>query len=186
MVFCAVLRWEPFVSRYMLSYLALLCPVIGIQLQNRLAGIPRYALAAAVILLCAVDLSYQGIYHWTIVTKSEADQRPEGYFVNRHVEYEPYAALCAAIDEGGYVSVGLTMGADDYEYPLWRMLPDEVMRIEHVGVTNQSADYADSSFRPDCIIWLGAEPDAPYEYNGKIYEKWKEYGEGHYLLYSSP
>ena len=69
MVFCAVLRWEPFVSRYMLSYLALLCPVIAIQLQNRLPRIPRYALAAIVILLCVADLSYQGIYHWTIMTE---------------------------------------------------------------------------------------------------------------------
>ena len=114
------------------------------------------------------------------------DQRPEGYFVNRHVEYEPYAALCAAIDDGGYISVGLSMGADDYEYPLWRMLPDEVMRIEHVGVTNQSSGHADSSFQPDCIVWLGAEPGVPYVYNGKIYEQCKECGEGHYLLYPSP
>ena len=186
MVFCAVLRWEPFVSRYMLSYLALLCPLIAIQLQNRLPRIPRYALAAVVILLCVADLSYQSIYHWTMVTKREAGQRPEGYFANRFEEYEPYAAVCAAIDDGGYNSVGLSMGGDDYEYPLWRMLPDEVMRIEHVGVTNQSAGYADGSFQPDCIVWLGTEPDAPYEYNGKTYEKCRECGEGHYLLYSSP
>ena len=32
-VFCTVLRWEAFVTRYMVSYLALLCPMIASQFQ---------------------------------------------------------------------------------------------------------------------------------------------------------
>lgn len=183
MVFCAVLRWEPYVSRYMLSYLALLCPLIAVQIQNRLPGnIPRYLLVDIVVLLCIVDLSHQGVYHWTMMTRWGAERRPEGYFAIRYTEYEPYTALCAAIDERGYVLVGLSMGADDYEYPLWQMLPDRVLRIEHVGVTNASSIYADNMFRPDCIVWIGQKPDTPYEYNGKVYENCIECGEGHYLL----
>ena len=33
LAFCTVLRWEPFVGRYMISYLALLCPMISMVLQ---------------------------------------------------------------------------------------------------------------------------------------------------------
>lgn len=182
MVFCAVLRWEPYVSRYMLSYLALLCPLIAIQLQNRLPRIPRYVLITSVILLCLADLSYQSAYHRIMMTRWGAARRPEGYFASRSTEYEPYTALCTAIDNIGGTSVGLVMGSDDYEYPLWKMFPRRVTRTEHIGVVNASADYADPVFQPDCIVWLGTRPDTPYEYNGRTYEKCIDCGEGHWLL----
>lgn len=34
LVFCCVVRWEPFVSRYMVSYLALLCPMIAFEVED--------------------------------------------------------------------------------------------------------------------------------------------------------
>lgn len=182
MVFCAVLRWEPFVSRYMLSYLALLCPMIAIQLQNRLPRILWYGMTAALVLLCLTDLSHQGAYHQTMLTKWGADQRPLGYFSNRYTEYAPYCAICDAVDAGGYKLVGLFTGADDYEYPLWYMLSGKVRRMEHIAVSNESRIYADSAFQPDCIIWLGSKPAMPYEWNGKTYETCIEGGEGRYLL----
>lgn len=181
-VFCATLRWEPYVSRYMLSYLALLCPLVAIQLQNRLPRLPRYFLITAIVAFCLTDLFHQSAYHQIMMTKWGANRRPEGYFAMRHTDYEPYADLCAAIRENGYTLIGLHVGNDHYEYPLWQMLPKEVLRIEHVDVSNDSSVYTDPLFRPDCIIWLGAKPDFPYEYNGKIYETCWEYEEGYYLL----
>ena len=34
LLFCCIVRWEPFVSRYMLSYLALLCPMIAFEIED--------------------------------------------------------------------------------------------------------------------------------------------------------
>lgn len=181
-VFCAVLRWEPYVSRYMLSYLALLCPMIAIQLRNRLPRVVRCSLTLIIIALCLVDLSHQYAYHRLMMTKWGANQRPYGYFVNRHTEYDPYFALCNTIKDNEYTFVGLFINGDDYEYPLWQMLCGQVERMEHIGVTNESMIYEDLTFHPDCIIWLGSKPEMPYEYHGIIYEECTEYQEGHYLL----
>lgn len=182
MVFCAVLRWEPFVSRYMLSYLALLCPMIAIQLHSRLPRIARCSLTVVVILLCFIDLSRQSAYDQLMMTKWGANQRPYGYFANRNTEYDSYFAICEVIKDKDYASVGLFINVDDYEYPLWEMLLGQTERIEHIGVTNESMIYADDAFQPDCIIWLGSKPTEPYEYNGKTYGECTEYQERHYLL----
>ncbi len=33
-IFCCLVRWEPYVSRYMISYLALLCPMIAFETED--------------------------------------------------------------------------------------------------------------------------------------------------------
>lgn len=48
-IFCLVLRWEPFVTRYMVSYLALLCPMIVCQLQ-KIANLRARDACVAIIL----------------------------------------------------------------------------------------------------------------------------------------
>ena len=50
-LFCVVLRWEPFVSRYMISYLALLCPAIGIVLDMVQERVPQAAVRGAYVIL---------------------------------------------------------------------------------------------------------------------------------------
>ena len=46
------------------------------------------------------------------------------------------------------------MGPVEYEYPLWYMLRDANVRIEHVLVDNETAVYTDTAFMPDCICYL--------------------------------
>ena len=71
------------------------------------------------------------------------------------------------------------MKADDYEYPLWRML--DGCRIEHIYVENESAVYADSEFTPDCIVWFGVLPE-DITINGREYQEVTDFGEEYYLL----
>lgn len=68
LVFCTVLRWEPFVTRYMLSFLALLCPAIALMLQKQLCkengkkGITNkmtgfgYIVVGVIGIFCVVDM----------------------------------------------------------------------------------------------------------------------------------
>lgn len=185
LLFCAVLRWEPYVTRYMVSYLALLCPMIACTLEHCCLtekGRRRRSYAVGIIcFLCAADLISMGIYHRNICVRRSALERPVGYFVNRTNEYDPYQTLCQEIENSGYTQVGLYMGEDHYEYPIWRMLPESVSRLEHVLVSNESAVYADESFLPECIIWLGTVTDQ-VEYYGTVYELILQVDEQHGLM----
>ena len=184
-IFCTVLRWEPFVSRYMVSYFALLCPMISVCIQKgtEREGVrpARYAIVGIIGFLCVMEAISVTAFHYDIYTNGGANNRPYGYFAARRSETVYYAKVTDDIKGKEYESVGLhLMKADDYEYPIWEMLGSQ--RIEHINVKNESAIYADHEFTPDCIIWFGALPEEPVVVNGTVYKQLEDYGEKHYLL----
>lgn len=185
--FCTVLRWEPFVSRYMISYLALLCPMIVAGMQMGTAGSRgkpfRVGMIWIVSLLCIAG-SVNLFRHHFDVWKGLARTRPYGYFAARYDEMAVYFPLTDQIKSCQYDEVGLhLMKADDFEYPFWAILDD--CRLEHVLVDNETAVYADENFVPDCIIWFGVLPEEPVEVGGRTYDSITEFGAKQYLMETS-
>lgn len=183
-VFCTVLRWEPFVSRYMVSYLALLCPMITSQIQMRTQQEKdrplRHGLVGIIVFLGIMGAVSVTNFHYDIWAHQGANNRPYGYFASRREPAAYYAALTDAVKAQHYQSVGIyLMKADDYEYPLWAML--DGCRIEHIYVENESAVYAKEDFVPDCIIWAGELPETVVA-GGREYGRVTDFGEGYYLL----
>lgn len=184
-VFCAVLRWEPFVTRYMVSYLALLCPMIAFQIQERTEAEGkrklRYGIVGVVSFLCVMELVSLMNYHLDIC-RYKANSRPYGYFASRWDEMKYYCNVADEIKGKDYQTIGLyVVQGDAYQYPLWAMLGDRYM--EHVNVQNESAVYTDESFTPDCIIWFASLPEETVVINGRVYNQTFDFGENHYLLY---
>ncbi len=184
LVFCTVLRWEPYVSRYMVSYLALLCPMIVYQMQMRTEGEKRkpfrYALVGVAAFLGVMEALSVTYFHYDIWAHRGANNRPYGYFASRRDPAAYYAALTDEIKARKYESAGLyLMKADDYEYPLWMMV--DGCRMEHINVENESAIYTDTEFTPDCVIWFGSLPEEVVV-NGRVYASVTDFGEKYYLL----
>lgn len=184
LAFCTVLRWEPFVGRYMISYLALLCPMISVILQletgEKKREPLRWGIVGTVCFLCVMELLSLSRYHYKIF-EEHARTRPYSYFAARWDEMAPYGALTDRIKSQGYENVGLYLyKADDFEYPLWAMLPG--CRLEHVLVENETAGYADETFVPDCIIWFGELPEEPVVIGGQTYGSVTEAEHKEYLL----
>lgn len=182
--FCVVLRWEMYVTRYMLSFLALLCPMIAYQLQKRTenkVGL-RTAILGAICCLCLLEVGNLTIYHRNVCVRQGAGSKPYGYFANRGNEYNTYLCVVQMIQDRGYQNVGLRLGGDDYEYPYWVLLGDAVTHIEHVDVSNESAVYIDEDFQPQCIIWHGAAPTDVFVWNGQAYPEITEIAENRYVL----
>lgn len=184
LVFCTVLRWQPFVSRYMISYLALLCPAIASRIQRGTEGTKgkpfRLGIVGVVSLLCILQAYSLTRYHYD-QWKSAGPTRPYGYFAARREELAVYAPLTDEIKSKGYGQVGLRLvKADDFEYPLWEML--DGCRLEHVYVKNRTSVYADAEFVPDCVIWFGTLPDEPVTVGGRTFSTITEFGSRQYLL----
>lgn len=182
--FCTVLRWEPFVSRYMISYLALLCPMIAAAIQMGTSGKRgrpfRWGIVGIISLLCVAEAVSLSRHHFDI-WKDRARTRPYGYFAARYDEMAVYFPLTDQIKSHGYENVGLYLRkADDFEYPFWEML--DGCRLEHILVNNETAVYADESFVPDCIIWFGTPPEEPVKIGDRVYNKRTEFGSKQYLL----
>lgn len=150
-VFCAFLRWEPFVSRYMLSYLAVLCPALVGQMElffeetsNKKVIESGKVFRTIVSFLCVVELGGLLIFHVTI-------SRHSGYYFYDNSYEGYYNQISEYVDEHECKDVGIIMGGDSFEYPLTVVLGKN-SHIEHVNVTNNTKIYEDDTFVPDAII----------------------------------
>lgn len=174
-VFCMFLRWEPFVSRYMISYLALLCPVI-VLLLNRCATIDKgkvyaYSLTGIILFVSIVETIQMINFHMEAVGYSKANERGQAYFyICGEGNYGDYTDIVKYIEEKQYCDIGLLTGYDSFEYPLWQYLPKEGYRMEHIGVTNATKKYEDPEFIPDCIFVRDVEIES-FDYHGIRYVK---------------
>ena len=184
LVFCSVLRWEPYVTRYMLSFLALLCPGVAGCLQQFTVDKEQVQKGIIGLLmgLCLMDIFNMAVFHRNICVRLGASERPAGYFALRSTEYQPCLEICQYISEKGYSNLGIFQGGDDFEYPYWALLHGKIERMEHVNIYDESAVYVDKTYQPACIIWLGALPEDDFEWNGQSYRVGFEAEEFHYVL----
>lgn len=183
LVFCALLRWEPFVSRYMISYLAALCPCIVLVVQKLQRQIKNKAgkgiIFGGIVALCMFHLVGMAWYHVDMCRSTKAGVRPVGYFASRGT-YHSYEALCGVIRENQYIQVGLLMTEDSYEYPIWQMLRGTAEKIEHVNITNETAELQEREFHPDCIISTVGGMDASQQLSvyGNNYQVEEQFDDG--------
>lgn len=176
-VFCGVLRWEPFVTRYMIAYLALLLPIIAVSLQEIyrkikskkvIAGLITFVFFSMIILDLLGGMRQYIILH-------PVRRGPKSYFAYCMQDYDDYQEICENIEKNGYEKIGL-MIAEHYEYPIWGMLEGGKGReIRHVNVTNKSAKYENMDYIPEAIIVTNdLEKTNLLSCHGKEYEVFHE------------
>lgn len=155
LAFCCLVRWEPFVSRYMISYMALLCPALAYEMQDFEATFSSRGFAAwpagIAAFMCCVELISLTAYHTGIMAEEKED-RFHGYFHNRREIYEDYEEVCDLVIENEMGKIGLIISGDSYEYPIWQRLEGYVGGIWHVAVENESAGYERTDIHPDGVI----------------------------------
>lgn len=146
-VFCCILRWEPFVSRYMISYFAFLCPAVAgqIELFCKERKKIEIGLLSIIGLLCITELFGMYFFHGRIAFWQNS------YFYHYSDIENDYIETAEIINENQYQKIGLLIGGNTYEYPLEALL-DYDAQVEHINVENATAKYEKSEFIPDVII----------------------------------
>lgn len=177
--FCAVLRWEPFVSRYMISYFAVLCPALAGQMELFFgnSAIKKSKIERSVVpiicFLCCTEMLGMSYYHGKIAFEQS---KSNGYFVTRRELTESYGKLADMLEQRGYSNIGLVTGGDSYEYPIIAMI-ENYGRIEHVNVENETGKYEDLGFIPDIIIALNYDGPDYIVCHGQEYKQIEWLGE---------
>lgn len=166
-LFCVIVRWELFVGRYMLPYFTLLCPIIAIQFQdiyeNSRHKFTGHATVSIIYFCCVIDLFAMTWYHGGIMKGGWQDE----YYVNNIYVANEYREIIGDICNSDFKNIGLKLGSNAYEYPIWNIDKDNLY-FAHINVENETAKYYEEDFIPDCIISTYA-PDDKVEYNGKQY-----------------
>ncbi|MCM1261954.1 MAG: hypothetical protein NC313_04465 [Butyrivibrio sp.] len=135
----------------MISYFALLCPIIAVQFQDiyensrfKFAG---HTAASIIYFCCAIDLFAMTWYHGGIM---KGGWQEEYYVSNLNVADE-YREIMDEICDSDVKNIGLELSFNTYEYPLW-IIDKDNLYYAHINVENETAKYSEEDFVPDCIV----------------------------------
>lgn len=165
LLFCFVVKWEPWESRFHLPVFVLFSPVIAIVL-SRISNHKIADFTAVFFILLSLPWVFFNDSRPLIknfrASKIENifnTSRIEQYFRNWPGLKDPYMEAVQFIKSKGCSDVGIILGEDDWEYPFFVLLQKDntrVFRIEHVNVSNISAIkyniYPFNDFNPCAII----------------------------------
>lgn len=173
--FCCVVKWEPFVTRYMLSYLALLCPVAGIWLSEMKKQKYSSALLGILIFISIYELIGLFSYHYSISRdQNKYEERTMGYFTVNGANGNNYVTLKRELEKIECSNIGLYLSmAATYEYPIWTMI-DEDVHMESILVDNATARYENQEFIPEYIIVINKDGNDIRNYKMQEYTCYKE------------
>jgi hypothetical protein len=151
--FCAALKWQPWNSRLHLPLFVLASPLVGVAL-----GRHRRLAVAGAIGFCALALpSLAMTWPRPLVGKDSVITMPrDAQRFRNHPGLRPaYEAAAGVVGDMGCRRVGLILGWDGWEYPLWPLLRDRLgpgLSMEHVLVQNASRRFAPSGGGAPCAL----------------------------------
>lgn len=155
---CIFLRWERFVTRYMIAYLALLCPVVVLIIHTFIEKATEkkkkycYASVGILIFVSIVELYNISVYHYTASEWAGGNRDVEYLHQYDEGKYSAYQDIVQQIEAENYKSVGIMSSEDAYEYPLWAMLQDETIILQHISIENVTQKNENAEFIPECIF----------------------------------
>ena len=157
--FCVIARWEPWVGRYMIPYLALICPAIAVQIWkigkkgNRL--FIHGFVCGIIAVMCITELS--GLFRTSnkIIEQMQSESRAQGYYYYNNEAYENvYLPLTKELSELRNEKVGIVTGEDTYTYPIMKFVKDTGSEIQFVNTGNNTSVYENMEYIPDVIILM--------------------------------
>ena len=163
LLFCLVLRWQMWHSRYHLPYFVAFMPLVAIITVSRY---PRWAvntIAAGLTLFAAVIIvsnQSRPVFDAAFLSKSRTGQM---LFPYRPQLAEHLDAFAQDVVFSGCAVVGLKFFFDDAEYPVWTSLRQRGFRgrIESVFLDNETAVIPRSSPEPCVILAMTERPPPP-------------------------
>jgi hypothetical protein len=175
LLFCLLLRWQPWHTRLQLPLFVLCSPLVAVVLGRCR---PAAAAAAAAFLLAFAWPFLVG--NATRPLRGEFNifdlPRDAQYFVNRPDLLLPYVEATDFLRSRGCTAVGWLGAEESWEYPFWVRLngarPGRC-RLEAVGVDNPSRALAVgwAPFRPDALVTTDHEDAAERTLDGRVYRK---------------
>ncbi|MEH2240286.1 glycosyltransferase family 39 protein [Nostoc sp.] len=181
LIFCYLVKWQAWNSRLHLPFFVLISPFVGVVLSK----LKKRKIAIIIVMLLLVS-SLPWVFfnrYRPIIDSNNIFQasRIEQYFSNRPYLKTTYTGAVEFLNSKKCSNIGLSMGNDPWEYPLWVLLQQnnqKIVKIQHINVTNISAilEKEDSykDFQPCGIISMETKKSKQKKsqeinFQGKIY-----------------
>lgn len=173
--FSLYLRWQPWHSRLQAPGFMLSIPFIFYAYQfkgwfMRLVNVflPLIITYAFVVVLFNSSRPYLS---YTPITRdiSVMDSRAKKFYANKLFLFDEYEVIKKEITIRNYKNIGLILGREDWEYPLFRDIYTRPLRPVHVMVNNVTASAPVQVEQVDCILATTVNDDF-IDYMGRRYD----------------
>jgi hypothetical protein len=152
LIFCYLVKWQVWNSRLHLPLFVLMSPFVGVvlsKLKNKKIAI----FIVTFLLISSLPWVFYNRYR-PIIDSNNIFQTPriEQYFSNRPFLKGTYTGAVEFLNSKKCSNIGLSMGNDPWEYPLWVLLQQnnqKVVKIQHINVTNISASLEKEAYFQD-------------------------------------
>jgi hypothetical protein len=171
-LFCALMRWQPWNARFHLPLFVLGMALAGVVFELKM---PRYALIsiACLLLLAAFPLALVNSLRPLLSVRSPSifrQSRTETYFADSHRwQLHSYRDAATFLEATNCNSVGLDSSFDDFDYPMFAILDagHGARKVRYSDVKNLTAEYARPDSTPPCAVICLRCANSP--------AKWAEY-----------
>lgn len=180
LLFCYIFKWTPWNSRLHTPLFILSIPVICYAINLNARYINKIYNLLPVVLFytfCVVLLNFTRPFI-TITHPfsfgeftspiSVFDNRYKKYFVNRFNTYEEYNEIRKDLSIMKKGNIGIIVGYDDWEYPLFCQFYGKDYNPVHINVSNISKVIPIKHKNIDCVISTTIN-DSVFSFNGKNY-----------------
>jgi len=176
LLFCLMLKWQPWSSRLHLPLFVLASPLVGVTWGT----VPGMMWVATILFAASATPSLLRnklaplVGRHTIFDTPWLDQMFYSFSGHSSSTERAYAAAAQVIGRHNCGDVGLILGWNDWEDPLWKLIRapmNHIRRIEHVAVQNRSAALASSypGFTPCAIVVGDVSVDSPIRLGAHSY-----------------
>ena len=171
-LFCIVLKYQPWGMRLMLPYLSALCIVVGIGMDEFFLHLNNSKVEnsiISIILFLALSTGINCIM-FQIRCSVKTFQGYRALYASSPELYEEDQEIVDKIAEMNYKKVGMAGTGVTYDFPFFVMMDGKIDKYYHVEVNNDTSKYSIGE-APDCIIWKRDIPaDGSIIVNGSKYK----------------
>jgi hypothetical protein len=177
-LFCAMLRWQPWITRLQLPFFVLMGPatatVFAARMTRRwiilggfcliLAALPSLVLNQQRPLLGEAPGIFIAGYYLPLAPNILNANIWQKMFAGNTEKYTAYRDAVARIADRAAGGVGLMLVGNSVEYPFWRLLNEDRSRvpvhIEHVCLLDNYGSR--SAFQPEIVLATNRDPGASH------------------------
>lgn len=175
--FVIFLRWQPWITRLQLPGFVLAAPVVASAWPKSLRS--TKTIAPVFLLLLASGWNYL----WYNTSRSLlSSSTAQSYltrskllrlFANNPSLALPYSKAIDQLIGMNASSIGLALGGDDWEYPIWSLLKqrttDHPVRIEHLIDESCRCRWPLGPFSAQALVWTLKDPPSQVSFHGQTF-----------------